>query len=205
MEPLIPRITQLIQSAEVVLGMLKEMNKKAKGAPYSDIISRLENEWNTARARSTPSLGYPIARSKPRLEEMINVDAFITETLKVFSISARATAPFPPKDQGNGWLTAQAWQSKLMEKNEPHSSSFEITNTSRLRDALNAAWLCRIYVEPKDNIGIKSISDRALILCREIIKPPHLRQAGGGSSVGSASSPPPQDSFTNDSFTLQPT
>lgn len=184
--------------AEVVLGMLKEMNKKAKGLPpYDDIIKRLENEWNAARARSTPSLSYPATRSTPRLEEVIDVNALITETWVVFKNGAREAALFPSNDEKHGWLKAQAWHSTLMDnlKNEPDINRFAINKNSRLRDALNAAWLCRIYVQPKDNLGIKRISKAALNLCVSIMKAGARQDGSVSSSLGNVAAPPAQDSF----------
>lgn len=166
--------------AEVVLETLRLMNEKASGEPpYTDIIERLEREWTSARGRATPATTSRSAASAPRLEELIDVKALIKETLSKFSSTVREAARFPDLDADTGWLKAKDWHDKMMKalnSGESPLRNVKVVRTSKLRDALNAAWRCRIFITPKDRTDINQISEAALALCREIIK----ANAGGG-------------------------
>ena len=183
--------------AEVILGILKRMNVRepeqmSSQPPFTDIIKRLEDEWNAARERALPATSERAATTQ-RLEDLIDVDELITGIWNAFSNKVRLPARFPDEDPENGWLKALEWQRRLMNNlrsSAPARQDIPVTRTSKLRDALNAAWLCRIYVTPTDKVDIKRISEAALELCERIINPP-IKPDGGSSMLVPSASPGP--------------
>lgn len=191
-----------VKRAELVLSMLGRMNENEEAAgdpPYTNIIDRLQREWATACERARPSSGPSAPAGRARLEDLIDVDDLAREALEVFWNRIREVARYPHEDSEHGWLKARDWQAKIMAnlKNAADPvADIKVTRTSKLRDALNAAWLCRIY-DGTDNI--RKISAAALTLCEAIIK-----KADGGSAAptpgysltgGVGVVPPAQDTF----------
>lgn len=187
--------------AELVLHILRQMNDEAGGEPpYDKLIARLEREWATACERA---LLPPRSRAGgARLEDLIDTDRLARETLKVFSKWIRVAARYPEEDSEHGWLKAKDWQRRItdnLRKDAHPLTGVKVTRTSKLRDALNAAWLCRIYDSPGN---VRKISDAALALCEAIIERAGEGKAGVGD--GSTTSPTPGYGLTGGAGVIPP-
>lgn len=159
--------------AHVVLTMLREMDDQAGGGPYNAMIQHLEPEWRQMLERAGVS-GTLEAEDKTRLHELV------VAILEHFGTEFPETARYP-HDGESGWLVAQKWQGVLWKhlgQDDPNADDFgEVSLTSKLRDVLNAAWLCRRKVSlGKDDSEqtkldkIKQIGDEAHGLCEVIIE-----------------------------------
>lgn len=179
-----------IQRADVILSTLRVMNERAEQPkPYTDIINLLKEEWNSVASRVAARGTAPPADAWPGC--LINVDELIRETLREFSFELRASALYPPKGE-DGWLTSQAWYTRLREylspaRTGPLSSYIRITPASKLRDALNAAWLYRMFENPP---SLTDITEAALELCTLIIEGPPGGGGGGGGAIPTPSAGP---------------
>lgn len=121
----------------IVLEILKSMNK-GQLKPYDWVINYLTEKWAETRERVNAI-------------EITDAEKARLDTL------VRGWSKFPPMfipeakypDSGaNGWLIAagwaQQWSNQLNGPGGQLQSPAGIDHSSRLRDVLNAAWICRI-------------------------------------------------------------
>lgn len=160
----------------VVFGMLNRMNEEAQGVspPYRDVIEHLGKEWERMLERAGPSGGLE-ASDKTFLNDLVD------DVLKKFKDAFVDQAQYRHTGE-DGWHIArqwgEIWQGQL--KKGEFLPIPEVSRTSKLRDALNAAWLCRIANPNK----IEEIAGAARELCKKIIdeqrKPQRQRARGSG-------------------------
>jgi hypothetical protein len=149
-----------LRRAHVILSMLGQMNKAAAMSPYGDVLDRLRSDWAVVCMRS----------GDLRLEssEEERLDELVDGAYRAFRVNFRSAAEYPATGF-SGWLTASNWQGQWHQKvevRETLSVPGDISKTSKLRDALNAAWLFRI-LHPAE---VREITRVGLLLCEEIIK-----------------------------------
>jgi hypothetical protein len=150
-----------VKRAYVIFSTLKKMSDELKGivisGPYSKIIKDMEGQWKAALLGAQSPSKLEAAEGK-RLTHLVDRiwDKFYEEFLP--------TAKYPH----NGWQLAlewsQNWERQLRGADE--LSIPEVPSTSKVRDVLNAAWLCRT-----NNVdAIKRITTAAFRLCESIIR-----------------------------------
>jgi hypothetical protein len=90
-----------------------------------------------------------------------------------------------PHSGENGIKVAEMWAAEWQDQlsRGEHLSTPELSPQSTLRDALNAAWLCRIRSEP-DKVDL--VAEAAYELCKQIID---RKDAEAGEPVGMPTSP----------------
>lgn len=140
--------------AYVVFAMLRRMNEivgKGVTPPYDSIIKILEGEWENALWRTQP-------RKKLEKTDKQRLDTWVGTMWQMFE-DLRPTALYPHVGQ-DGWQVAQIWNVQLLEDMQIEPSGIE-----SLRDALNAAWLCRTDNPNK----VSEIEYKAYSLCNRIV------------------------------------
>jgi hypothetical protein len=185
------------ERAAVVLGMLTKMNaqaappRKPERGPYWQLIDYLASAWGGDLAKDT----------KNRLPF---VEAIWAQFESVFY---RGSALYPPASSAGGWSVASRWARDWAQKlldNSPLRTP-EVSESSTLRDALNAAWLCRIWImdpsgtddmpevqnppgEQLQETWLRQIVEAALDLCNSIYEKrmEYRRKTGGMTGVGQA-------------------
>lgn len=170
--------------AHVIFSMLWRMNDEANNEsqfdrdPYKDIIMRLEQQWKTVlgRIKLPGELGAVDAK---RLEDL--VDKIIGE---IFPDVFRPPGEYHHGE--HGWKLATTWANRWYTQLEANQN-LDIPDLSKayplpeLRDALNAAWLCRSRSEQDK---VKEITEAAYTLCNEIRQKRHPEQSQGHHRTG---------------------
>jgi hypothetical protein len=149
-----------LRRAYVILSMLEQMNKKLGLLPYREILNRLRSDWAALCRRN----GHPKLESSHETR----LDDLVATAYGTFGTALLPAAEYPLSGY-SGWSVASGWQARWQqeaEANGPLSLPDGVTKTSRLRDALNAAWVFRI-MHPAE---VRDVTDVALRLCEEIIQ-----------------------------------
>jgi hypothetical protein len=154
-----------VKRAQVVFNMLKQMDSQAgKLSYYKEMIDYLEKEWKDAleRARLPDIPSAPDTQYLDSLVERISKPFFYTVLLP-----AVLYPPIPGERLEEGWTVAQQWAGSWYRQlqSEQTLSIPRISSTHKLRDALNAAWLCRI----QKSGNVREIAEAAQELCESII------------------------------------
>jgi hypothetical protein len=126
------------ERAHVVLRTLGVMSDEGGGA-YDGVIELVTEGW----ARVTTGAGLPPAVDTARAKQL---DALVVDVLVLFKSVLRTTGRFPHAHERDGWLAAQMLTTrwlKELERGEDKLSTDDVELT-KLRDALNAAWHCRL-------------------------------------------------------------
>lgn len=169
--------------AYVVRTMLRKMNDQAGlDSPYDDVLERLTSAWQAtlASAGQPHELGAPDAQ---RLDKLI--DAVWME----FDEWLRDTAIYPHSEKDYGWVIAEKWSRtwhRQLEEGQRLDIQ-EVSKNNKLRDVLNAAWLCRLdYVNKleEESEKIEQIAEAAHRLCEEIRKKRAAPSPGRGAARG---------------------
>ena len=170
--------------ARVIIEMLKMLNQEEKGrsrasvGPYDAVIEELENIW-----------GELLARARPEGELSGEAEAYLAELTgriwQCFDDEYFIEGRYPKnyRDQ-EGWETARRWAELWSERLEERRrlEAPDVQTTSKLRDALNAAWCCRLDYPDR----VREITDVTLELCEAIIE---KRMTGGAQVVKRGSGP----------------
>jgi len=142
------------ERAYVVFAMLERLRKKGDVAEsYEPIIQKLKDKWNAALQWLGPH-GELKEADKEQLDDWIE-----TIWQKLF-VKLLPGALYCPDEEG--WRVAKEWHKQLLQKK---SKSIQLKGDESLRDALNAAWLCRI----KEPDRIREIEDEACDFCERIV------------------------------------
>jgi hypothetical protein len=151
--------------AYVVLEILESMNK-GHLKPYDWVISYLTEKWAETRER--------VNAAEITNAEKAQLDALVTGWSN-FPPMFMPTAKYP--DSGpDGWLIAAGWAQEWSNQLNAPGGQLEpldgIDHSSRLRDVLNAAWICRVRGNgdntPVDMAKISQIATAAKNLMEEI-------------------------------------
>lgn len=133
--------------AYVVLEILQSMNT-GHLKPYDWVINYLTEKW--------AETGERVNAAQITNAEKARLDALVTGWSK-FPPMFMPDAKYP--DSGDdGWLIAagwaQQWSNQLKGPGGQLESPEKIGHSSRLRDVLNAAWICRIPGNDDDNASV---------------------------------------------------
>lgn len=160
--------------ALVIIEMLKMLNSaegggsKSRVGPYEAVISTLGMTWSDLLVRAGPQgeLGDEaksyLAQLTARIWQGFDDEYFIEGRYP------RNYRDLEGWEIANNW--AERWSSCLEERKRLELP--EVQTTSKLRDALNAAWCCRLDYPDR----VREITDATLELCEAIIE---KRSAGG--------------------------
>jgi hypothetical protein len=153
------------QRTHVVMSMLEWMNESAplKKRPYDAVIPKLNEAWESTMNRSNSNCKLTTTEKEQLKDFTVR---FATE---VCPPSLLATARYPQ----DGWLRAQEWcdewRNQLLAANR---LSLPKTRTGKLRDVLNATWLCRLLSNDFTEMVGKDLARVGKELCEEIIAAP---------------------------------
>jgi hypothetical protein len=158
-----------LQRAHVILSTLGCMNgdEDSPTRPYNTVIGRLKDGWEKALERSTPASALTDAE-KAYLEQL--AEAFTRDIgPQIFTTAAR----YPDGSPKDGWTKAQEWANSWWDQRK-NGKPFSLPDnpTGKLRDALNAAWLCRLSITGDFDVrsrGHNDLANTATRLCQAII------------------------------------
>jgi hypothetical protein len=140
-----------------ILRGLEKMGSQETRHPYSDLIEKLQKIWSQSLAANDPNLCLTTSEEDEQNEWM---DKLYPE------LNKRKAAKYP----ASGWRIAEnwfeEWDPNLKEDpdQERNLQMPAISPNCNIRDALNAAWLCRMYNPDK----AKTISKATKSLCMAI-------------------------------------
>ena len=159
--------------AHLVLTMLGRMSSDVGASnAYLNVLQQLEKIWRDELERVAIGRSTDIPETAA-IERDRSADARTKRLVDMmwaqFDREFYPTAKHPPA--GGGWLVAQtwsaAWTNELKNQRKSVLSLPDVEKTSTLRNALNAAWLCRMDNEPED---IPVIAEAARRLCDDILQ-----------------------------------
>ena len=150
------------ERAALVLEILGKMNNAApEPHPYTHFINKLSETWTGMMTRSgAPDL---VGFRRTALTELAErVWEQFDQRLHHLHY------PTSSSKVGGGWNVALGWYSTWAEAiNKYKSTHAEDLSESSLRDALNAAWQYRLFVDP---LALEPAAAATRALCDEIIK-----------------------------------
>jgi len=146
--------------AAIVFGILRRMDEEAgMPAPYSDVRTMLEKDWGDMLACANPSIAAP---------NLADLDVLANTFWGGFKKVLRSTAQYPARGEEEGWAVAQQWEQVWRQRLQtPPLPELDLKPTSKLRDVLNAAWLCRLDGGAS---SVTLIADAAHHQCGRIIE-----------------------------------
>lgn len=156
----------------VIFKMLDKMNSE-RGEPFGNAVQELEKDWGTTLSILCPEVGFEEYDS--RCLSNLATDAWTLLTKMLPELE------YPTQSWSDGWSMARAWsehwgkdlKDNKQELSLPDSVSF--SNKLQLRDAINAAWLCR----RKHPDQVDKIANAAKDLCQTIVNPPKQNVSDG--------------------------
>jgi hypothetical protein len=162
------RLSDVIR-AYTILAMLRKMDREApKGPvdtpPYKNITTSLEKQWQGVLGHVRSSSGHNLEFQKYEKP----LDKLVEAIWKRYRVALRPSAQYPVEGKtGDGWNLAKNWgQDWLKQLNDDKPLSMpDVTSTDKLRDVVNAAWICRVYSSPRNADKIAGV---ALQLCNRI-------------------------------------
>lgn len=163
------------QRAHVILGMLRWMNADAPMPhPYTDVVEQLDGAWQNT-----------VQRSNPASELTAAYKAYLDQLAQEFGreVSWRTlngTAKYPYKPANEGWTKAQEWAALWREQWQNNRALGVPDNpTGKLRDVLNAAWLCRLGLGANDSARAQAqVAQVGQELCNALLKARAAGQRG---------------------------
>lgn len=173
-----PDVPSDSQRGHVIMSMLRWMNDKAPiPKPYSDVIAHLDKAWQNTFDRSNPG-------SKPGP----NQQAHLEQLAEVFYLTLNGTAMYPHQAPRDGWRKAQEWSGAWLDqwrKNLP--LKVPVDAVGKLRDVLNATWLCRLEID--ESPAVKNRAHLELALAAKNLSNVIIQARTGGSLIRSAPTP----------------
>ncbi len=150
--------------ARMTLRMLKRMNDEVSFAkPYTELISHLEEKWATMLKQAEVT------------DRSTTADEFLAKLLDLTWSEFYSKLAFVvryPLTKDDGWFVSSnysdEWSEALKQDDGQPLKVTGVTTSSKLRDALNAAWICRIKHSDKAS-DIANIAKAAKDLCEDIV------------------------------------
>jgi len=125
--------------AQVILSTLGWMNDNtgAVGKPYSDVLQQQTANWQSALdANPVHQLDGALINFAAQLASQFGAD--------VSNYAFSRTAKYPPAAANQGWTRARDWANHwLGEWKNRQDLTLPDNENGKLRDVLNATWLCR--------------------------------------------------------------
>jgi hypothetical protein len=175
------------ERAHVVFATLKKLDGFKKSPSYRRVVAFLEDRWQQLVARVEPGAALEQAQKAPldefvdRLDDAFRHDPNLLRSSAAYPYHAGGPSAWDPPE--GGWLVAERWARGWLEGLvDPGAPAVEIPDRSRIRDLLNAAWICRI-AEPT---RIEAIAKLAEGTCAELVPEPDDE---GGDATGTPSKP----------------
>jgi ATP/maltotriose-dependent transcriptional regulator MalT len=165
-----------------MFAVLNRMNDRARDdlgeEPYREIIDLLKQQWEAALQRQDKSSGQ--LSVEMQVWDNQGLEELVDKALRELDDWLYENGAYPHSGE-NGIKVAEMWAGEWKEQlaklaNEEPLSIPEPWPQSTLRDALNAAWLCRIRGEPDK---VDQVAEAAYKLCEEIIEGRRLADARG--------------------------
>jgi hypothetical protein len=152
------------ERAVVATQMLRIMAEAVPKPPdYTEIIARLEQEWAGVLDRSGVS-----SLSKAQHEDLVALVIRIKDLLHRVLVGTGYRTTLPG---GGGWTTAYGWYAEWAEQAKANPNRLEpasnITQASKIYDALNAAWAYRIFANPRN---LEPVAKATRETCEAIIR-----------------------------------
>jgi len=172
------------QRAELILGILEGMGQSGDDDEnaFAIVLKQLRDRWDP--------ICQPDTDAGPVLDPGDVLDIFGKE-LYDFRPAVRYPIDRTREDTYGGWYVARQWegywQSAIKNLTGKLTVPPSVQATSKLRDGLNAAWLCRLRTNPE---MLTYIETAAQELCMEIINTRAAPKRGSGrrsANVGSKS------------------
>lgn len=155
------------ERARIIFAMLRRMDAAEGGLmrPYEQVVDHLEEAWRKVFERATS--GPAPSGSDARL------DRLVATMWQTFSREFYPLARYPAGE--GGWKVAMewsaGWQKEIRDQRPPSDPA--VDGDSKLRNVLNAAWLCRLG-EPGASSEIGEAAER---LCEAILREHQLAGA----------------------------
>lgn len=146
--------------ARIIFGMLRRMDAAEGGLmrPYGQVVDHLEDAWRRLLERASPEA--------PAVPPDAPLDRLVGTMWHTFTREFYPPARYPAGE--SGWKVAVEWSAgwqKAIQDQQPLSLP-AIDVESRLRNVLNAAWLCRLGA-PGACSDIQQAAER---LCEAILE-----------------------------------
>jgi hypothetical protein len=124
-------------------------------------------------ARVEPAAALEQAQTAPldefvdRLDDAFRHDPNLLRSSAAYPYHAGGASAWDPPE--GGWLMAERWARGWLEGlADPEAPAVEIPSRSRIRDLLNAAWICRIAAPTKIDAIVELTEDT----CSELLPEP---------------------------------
>ena len=162
-----------------ILQILGLMDKTAgRRKIYKDIIDQLREKWD--RSLGNGNLGVSFSGN-----EKDRIDEFIECLWQQFYDSFLPKLRYSGEHDSAGWRDVETWSDMWEKEIEGGSRALSVPEprvTSSLRDAINAAWLCRLF-RPEHSSEITEVSNQ---LCAKILEIKIMAKKRGSGSARSA-------------------
>jgi hypothetical protein len=165
--------THDIERAHVCLEMLRALDKQADDSPYGEFIQWLEQLW----AQMLADAGNPEALTASRKTEL---NSFVEEVYQILDQNL-PYAQYPIYAGPNllnlgGWTIATQWARAWMQQAKGGGASgmqipTDLGKSSKVGDALNAAWLCRSKLSIAGDV--RELTQLVRNVCDKIITEVH--------------------------------
>lgn len=155
--------------AEVILNTLTWMNENTGGLakPYSDAVEQQKKNWQSALAAN------PLHKLDPAEAAFAAqlADKFGSD---VSNYALAGTAKYPHAGTNQGWLRASDWAGHWLQQwNDGQRLTSPPNPIGKLRDVLNATWMCRsCFKGDRESVrrGQVQLAEAGQDLCAKIIE-----------------------------------
>jgi hypothetical protein len=161
--------------ARLIFRIMEQMRRTwSEGAAESEpsphqmfMQEKLERKWREVIERVKPSDEEPEGSEEGFLDEE-QVTSLVNDILERFSWALKPKGAYLYKGEG-GFEEVERWADGWLQQldNGERLAIPRVSSDSTLRNALNAAWLCRVQSEPYQ---FDAIADAAYELCMKIIR-----------------------------------
>jgi hypothetical protein len=135
------------QRAELVLNLLEEMGKGGAAGDvnaFDVVLKNLRDRWDISQQPGDASQRIPLDLS----------DVLRIFKQELYELRPRVRYPTDRLNENiyGGWAVAQQWEEHWRNELKNHTGILTVpmvSGNSKLRDGLNAAWLCRLRTSPQ--------------------------------------------------------
>jgi hypothetical protein len=151
---------------DMVLGMLERTDEEEQDGvvPASTLAADVRTRWERIVAQAIPAAA---ELDGPEQNVTIDVELVLNRLNSVFGGLPGVRYPYEGEE---GWEVAAKWAEGWLDQlraGVPLTPPVDAHGNSKLRDALNAAWLCRLQVSPD---RVPAVADVAYQLCDQVVE-----------------------------------
>jgi hypothetical protein len=151
---------------DMVLGMLERTEEEEQDGvvPASTLAADVRARWERIVAQAIPAAA---ELDGPEQNVTIDVEVVLNRLNQVFGGLPGVRYPYEGEE---GWEVAVRWAEGWLDQlraGVPLTPPDDARGDSKLRDALNAAWLCRLQVSPDK---VPEVADIAYQLCDQVVE-----------------------------------